>query len=171
MTVREIISKTSHTLSDQIDPDVLLSWFNDIELMVQMQLLGRSRADAVQYKRETRDAQPIIRGRYARVYSYWLLARGYARLKNASGYEHYRKLYISEYEALRKWFLCTHESPTPANGLRDVFLSAYAIALKDGKGGTGMQYDMDYDAESHTLRLLCNGVVQRSFVLLPGKAG
>lgn len=215
MTVREIITQTGHLLSDQVEQSVLLSWFNDIELMVQMQLLGLTRADAVQYTQENLDVQPIVEGHYERVYSYWLLARGHSRLKNTAGYERYRQLYISEYDAYRKWMLRTHGTPKAEQYPHGTFLSAYALALKhgfqgteqawlsslhgadghngkdgqdgargpagpqgpqgipgergepgrDGKDGTSLQYDLDYDARNNTLRLLCNGVVMRSFVL------
>ena len=236
MTVKEIITQADDLLEHGVEQSVLLSWFNDIELMVQMQLLGLTRADAVQYTQETLDATPIVQGHYARVYSYWLLARGHSRLKNTAGYERYRQLYISEYEAYRRWMLRTHGVPNTNQNPHGPFLSAYALALKhgfqgseqawlsslhgadgqngkdgargeqgergergekgeqgergergergekgdpgepgrdgidgkdgaDGKDGISLQYDLEYDAQTATLRLLCNGIVLRSFVL------
>ena len=140
MTVREIITQAKNLLSDGIEQSVLLTWFNEIELMVQMQLYGASRADAVQYTEQTMDAQPIVQGHYERVYSYWLLAKGHARLKNESGYDRYRKLYISEYAAYRKWMIRTHgvsDLKTDHNG---VYMTAYGIAQKYGFAGTEAEW-------------------------------
>ena len=39
MKVREIIAPVSRLLSGRIEESVLLAWFNDMELMVQMQRL------------------------------------------------------------------------------------------------------------------------------------
>ena len=187
MKVREIIAQVSRLLSGRIEESVLLAWFNDMELMVQMQLLGLSRTDAVQYTEETMDVTPIIEGHYQRVYQYWLLAKAYSRLQNASGYERNRKLYIAEYGAYRKWVIRTHGVPK-AQDAGGFFLSAYGIAKKHGFEGSEAQwlaslrgadgqngkdgervvtavYDMQYDPKERVLSLLCDGVVVRSLAL------
>ncbi len=140
MTVREILAQASNLLSGRIESAVLLAWFNDIELMVQMQLLGLTRTDAVQYTEQNLDAQPIVQGHYQRVYSYWLLARGHARLQNSAGYERYRKLYISEYGEYRKWFARTHGIAEERAEGKGMLLSAYSLALKHGFSGSEAEW-------------------------------
>lgn len=195
MTVKQIITQVSGLLSERVDEAVLLAWFNEIEMMIQMQLFGIARADAVQYTQEQSEAKPIAVGQYERVYSYWLLAKGYAKLQNQSGYTRYRKLYIAEYAAFRKWVLRTHgTAEVPENG-KGVYLSAYGIACKHGfvgseaewlaslhgkdgadglrgpqgepgkDGADAAQYDLQYDGVTHTLQLTKNGQSIRSFDL------
>ena len=124
ITVKEIITQASNLLSGKVDEATLLAWFNDIEKMVQMQLFGLTNADLVTYTQENIDTEPVVKGHYARVYSYWLLARGHARLKNDAGYARYRKLYISEYEAYRKWVIRTYGVPRSQAEQNGVYLSA-----------------------------------------------
>ena len=140
MTVNEIITQAYHLLSQKVSREVLLSWFNDIELMIQTQLFGLTRADAVQYTDENANQVPVAVGSYARVYSYWLLARGHARLHNDAGYDRYRKLYISEYEAYKKYVIRTHGDRTHHPDRDGTFLSAYAIALKHGFSGSEQEW-------------------------------
>lgn len=140
LTVREILTQASNLLSGRIEKAVLLAWFNDIELMVQMQLFGIARADAVQYTEQNMDVQPIVQGHYQRVYSYWLLAKGHGRLQNASGYERNRKLYIAEYDAYRKWVIRTHGVPQSGVDKNGVYLSAYGLALKHGFVGSEQEW-------------------------------
>ncbi|MBQ2256643.1 MAG: hypothetical protein II330_07240, partial [Clostridia bacterium] len=192
MTVQKIITQVSDLLSHRIEDAVLYTWFNEIEMMIQMQLLGLARADAVQYIAQDEDKEPIVIGQYQRVYSYWLLAKGHFRLGNVSGYNRFRKLYVSEYAALRKWMIRTHGSTaTPEKG-NGVFLSAYGLACKHGFVGTeqewlaslqgrdgadglrgpqgeagkdGAAYDLQYDSATCTLRLLRDGVCTGTFDL------
>ena len=140
MSVREIIAQVGGLLSGRVEQAVLLAWFNEIELMVQMQLFGISRADAVQYTKETIDATPIVEGHYQRVYSYWLLAKGHSRLQNTSGYERNRKLYISEYEAYRKWVIRTHGVTQAEKDRNGGYWSAYGIACKHGFVGSEQEW-------------------------------
>ena len=192
MTVQKIITQVSDLLSHRIEDAVLYTWFNEIEMLIQMQLLGLARADAVQYTAQDGDKEPIVIGQYQRVYSYWLLAKGHFRLGNVSGYNRFRKLYVSEYAALRKWMIRTHGSTaTPEKG-NGVFLSAYGLACKHGFVGTeqewlaslqgrdgadglrgpqgeagrdGAAYDLQYDSATCTLRLLRDGVCTGTFDL------
>lgn len=195
MTVQQILTQVQDLLSHRIGQSVLYTWFNEIEMMVQMQLLGIDRSDAVQYSEQTGDAQPIVTGQYQRVYSYWLLAKGHFKLGNMSGYNRFRKLYVSEYEALRKWMIRTHGTTHAPEQDRGAFLSAYGIARKHGFVGTeqewlaslqgrdgadglpgprgeagldgkdGAAYDLQYDSETCTLRLLRDGACVGSYDL------
>lgn len=192
MTVQEIITQASNLLSGKIGEQELYTWFNEIEMMIQMQLFGLARADAVQYQVGKGEVQPIAEGHYERVYSYWLLAKGHLRLKNESGYHRYRKLYVSEYEAYRKWVIRTHGTKDAAGKDRGVYLSAYGIACKHGfvgseqqwlaslqgrDGADGLQgpkgeagkdgaaYDLQYDQSTHKLQLLRDGQSMRTFDL------
>ena len=140
ITVKEIITQASNLLSGKVDEATLLAWFNDIEKMVQMQLFGLTNADLVTYTQENIDTEPVVKGHYARVYSYWLLARGHARLKNDAGYARYRKLYISEYEAYRKWVIRTYGMPRSQAEQNGVYLSAYSLAQKFGFKGTEQEW-------------------------------
>lgn len=192
MTVKNIIEQVLSLLSHRVDTAVLYTWFNEIELMIQMQLLGLSRANAVQYGEQDGDALPIVTGQYQRVYSYWLLAKGHFRLQNMRGYERFRKLYVSEYAALRKWMLRTHGSSATPERENGVYLSAYSLACKHGfvgseqewlaslhgrdgadglrgpqgeAGRDGAAYDLQYDSDTCTLRLLRDGVCTGTFDL------
>ena len=140
ITVKEIITQASNLLSGKVDEATLLAWFNDIEKMVQMQLFGLTNADLVTYTQENIDTEPVVKGHYARVYSYWLLARGHARLKNDAGYARYRKLYISKYEAYRKWVIRTYGVPRSQAEQNGVYLSAYSLAQKFGFKGTEQEW-------------------------------
>ena len=248
MSVKEILVQVGHLLSEQIDQATLLAWLNELEWTVQTQLLGIARTDAVQYTAATWDASPIVQGHYARVYQYWLMAKGHAQLKNQSGYDRFRKLYAAEYAAYRKYLARSHGAPAAQTNGQGYLLSAYGIAQKhgfigteaewlaslhgadgqngrdgadgkngadgkdgkdgaqgpqgevgprgeqgargpqgergergepglqgpagrdgmdgkDGKDGATLCYDLQYDAQTHVLQLLCNGEVVRSFDL------
>ncbi len=192
LTVQKIITQVSDLLSHRVENAVLYTWFNEIEMMIQMQLLGLTRADAVQYTEQDGDKEPVVVGQYARVYSYWLLAKGHFRLGNLSGYNRFRKLYVSEYTAFRKWMIRTHGSTEKSERANGVFLSAYGLACKHGFTGTeqewlaslqgrdgadglrgpqgeagkdGAAYDLQYDSSTCTLRLLRDGVCTGTFDL------
>lgn len=192
MTVQKIIAQVSDLLSHRIERAVLYEWFNEIEMMVQMQLLGLDRSDAVQYTEQEEDKEPIVVGQYQRVYSYWLLAKGHFRLGNMSGYNRFRKLYVSEYAAFRKWMIRTHGSVASQENDNGVLLSAFGIARKHGfvgdeqawlaslkgrdgadglqgpqglPGKDGAQYDLQYDSETCTLQLLRDGQSVKAFDL------
>ena len=140
MSVKEIITQVRHLLAEQIDESILLAWLNQFEMTVQMQVFGIARSDAVQYTRDTWEASPTVQGHYARVYRYYLMARGHAQLKNQSGYDRFRRLYESEYAAYRKFITRTHGTPTEQTGGQGCVISAYGIAQKHGFTGSEAEW-------------------------------
>ena len=195
MTVQEIVTQASNLLSGNVRTEQLYAYFNEIELIVQTEYLGISRLDAVQYTTGHGDVEPVVQGQYQRLYSYWLLSRGHFSLQNERQAERFRKLFMSESAAFRKWLLRTHGQGDAIRRERGAYLSAYGIACKHGFVGTekewleslrgqagangangkdgapgkdgknGAAYDLRYDSETRILELICDGEVVRSFDL------
>lgn len=140
MSVKEILTQVRHLLADQIGEATLLAWLNEFELTVQTQLFGIAHGDAVQYTADTWDATPIVQGHYARVYQYWLMAKGHAQRKDQAAYDRYRKLFASEYAAYRKYLARTHGLPAPQSGGHGCVISAYGIAQKHGFTGSEAEW-------------------------------
>ena len=140
LTVQEIIGQVSNVLSGRVDEAELYAYFNEIELIIQTQYLGIAHGDAVQYTRGHGDVVPIVTGTYERMYSYWLLSRGHFKLHNESQAERFRKLFVAESAAFRKWLIRTHGQGDARRSGRGVYLSAYGIACKHGFSGSEQEW-------------------------------
>lgn len=192
MTVRNIIEQAYELLSHRIEKAVLYAWLNELELTVQVEYLGIARKDAVQYSEQDGDAFPIIEGVFERMYSYWLLSKGHFSQQNHAQALRFRRLFESEKQAYLKWLMRTHGTGDAMGRDRGAYLSAYGIACKHGfvgseqewlaslrgqdgadgargprgqAGKDGGQYELQYDSESYTLRLMRDGKVVNTFDL------